>query len=73
MRIFHNNTNNDSENTPIIPVLFTGSSIAYLTNINTSINLSEWQWHEEVIDGRRTRIVTDKLHDDFEIYPLGTF
>lgn len=73
MRIFHNNTNTDLENGPIIPVLFTGSSIAYLTNVNTSINLAEWQWHEEVIDGRRTRIVTDKLHDDLEIYPVGAF
>lgn len=73
MRIFHNNTTSDQDNSSVIPVLFTGSSIAYLTNINTSINLAEWQWHEEVIDGRRTRIVTDRIKDDLEMYPLGSF
>lgn len=71
MRISPTPTTHDQENNLAIPVLFTGSSIAYLTNISTSINLAEWQWHEEVIDGRRTRIVTDKLQADPDIYTLG--
>ncbi|WP_346237348.1 hypothetical protein ABDK00_011015 [Niabella insulamsoli] len=67
MRIFKN----DPLNAPAgedqkLPILFTGSAIGYLSNVNTSIDISEWQWHEEVVDGRRTRIITDRLVSHLE-------
>ena len=42
------------------PIRFTGDAIQYLSG-PTSINLNDWQWHEEEINGQRHCIITDRL------------
>ncbi|MCD2422159.1 hypothetical protein LQ567_05250 [Niabella pedocola] len=69
MRIFQPSDTSVEKNTPgpALPVLFTGNAISHLSSVKTSIDIAEWKWHEEIIDGRRTRIVTDKLSAHFDL------
>lgn len=40
---------------------FTANAIQHLSaNDKAAINLKDWEWHEEFIDGQRCYIVTDK-------------
>ncbi len=42
-------------------VSFTGDAINYLSpSARNGINLNEWIWHEQVVNGERYYIVTDK-------------
>ncbi|WWC84213.1 hypothetical protein PIECOFPK_01946 [Mycovorax composti] len=44
-----------------IPVCFTGNAITYLSSErDMRVNLDEWEWHEEIIDGEVYCIVTDR-------------
>lgn len=43
------------------PIRFTGDAIKYLSSANTSINLKDWRWHEEEINGQRHCVITDRL------------
>ncbi len=45
---------------PVQKVCFTANSIHYLATTHLPVNLDEWEWHEEVIDGARTFVITDK-------------
>lgn len=45
---------------PVEAVCFTANSIHYLATTHLPVNLDEWEWHEEVIDGARTFVITDK-------------
>ena len=71
MRIFNTDSNLNNEDGRAIPVLFTGSAISFLPTVSASINFSEWQWHEEMVNGRRTRIITDKKNSDFDLFAIG--
>ena len=42
------------------PIRFTGDAIEYLS-ASTPINLKDWKWHEEEINGQRHYIITDRL------------
>lgn len=39
---------------------FTGNAILYLKDIQTAINLKEWVWHIEFINGAKCYVITDK-------------
>lgn len=43
------------------PIRFTGDAIKYLSSAKMSINLNEWRWHEEEINGQKHCIITDRL------------
>ncbi len=45
---------------PVQKVCFTANSIHYLATTHLPVNLDEWEWHEELIDGARTFVITDK-------------
>ena len=41
---------------------FTGNAINYLSSAtDKGINLKEWVWHEQLINGERYYIITDKI------------
>ena len=42
------------------PIRFTGDAIEHLST-STLINLKDWKWHEEDINGQRHYIITDRL------------
>lgn len=42
-------------------ISFTGNAIDHLSSSQTSINLNDWEWHEEIINGEAHCIITDKL------------
>lgn len=42
-------------------ICFTANAIAFLSSSNMTINLSEWVWHEEVINGCIHHIITDRI------------
>ncbi|WP_114791140.1 hypothetical protein U0035_22145 [Niabella yanshanensis] len=62
MKRFLSNTDIDNENAkpPVQKVCFTANSIHYLATMHLPVNLDEWEWHEEMIDGARTFVITDK-------------
>ena len=41
-------------------IRFTADAIVHLAERTTRLNISEWIWHIEIIDGREWYIVTDK-------------
>lgn len=41
-------------------IRFTADAIVHLAGKTTRLNISEWIWHIEIIDGREWYIVTDK-------------
>jgi len=42
-------------------ISFTGNAISYLSSTNDKkIDLKEWIWHEQVVNGERYYIITDK-------------
>lgn len=43
---------------------FTSNAINYLTCEHKGVNLKEWIWHEELINGIKYYIITDKLVKD---------
>ena len=46
-------------------ISFTANAIRHLSPGNQNgINLTEWIWHEQVINGERFYVVTDKLGTD---------
>lgn len=45
------------------PIRFTGDAIKYLSS-DMSIDLNDWKWHEEYINGQRHCVITDKLPMD---------
>ncbi|GAB3421604.1 hypothetical protein [Niabella aquatica] len=45
------------------PIRFTGDAIQYLSS-DMSINLNDWKWHEEYINGQRHCVITDKMPSD---------
>ncbi|MGN7786162.1 hypothetical protein ACTJIJ_16645 [Niabella sp. 22666] len=49
---------------PVQKVCFTANSIHYLATTHLPVNLDEWEWHEELIDGARTFVITDKKFPD---------
>ncbi|MCH5599409.1 hypothetical protein [Niabella ginsengisoli] len=51
------------------PIRFTGDAIQYLSG-SVLINLNDWQWHEEVINGQKHCIITDRLSSEMQ-YPMG--
>jgi len=62
--LFNNSRNfNGAELQCAAPIRFTGDAIKYLSS-NMSINLNDWKWHEEYIDGQRHCVITDKLTTD---------
>lgn len=43
-------------------ISFTGNAISYLSPENQNgIDLKDWIWHEQVVNGERYYIVTDKI------------
>ncbi|MFT4094624.1 MAG: hypothetical protein QM640_13420 [Niabella sp.] len=44
----------------IFPIRFTGDAINHLSALQAQINLEEWVWHEEDINGQRHCIITDR-------------
>ncbi|MEE6186083.1 hypothetical protein PIECOFPK_01180 [Mycovorax composti] len=44
-----------------LPIKFTADAIKYLSSVTTSINLKDWRWHEEEINGQKYYIITDKI------------
>lgn len=42
-------------------ISFTANAINYLSSTYTAINLKEWIWHEEVIDGEMYCVITDRM------------
>lgn len=66
MKQFYNNvsltTHQDGFDSLLLTnISFTGNAIQYLSVADQSINLNEWEWHEEIINGQKHCIVTDKL------------
>ncbi|HTG56496.1 MAG TPA: hypothetical protein VL943_09525 [Niabella sp.] len=59
---FTNNSRNfgGSEAASAFPIRFTGDAIQYLS-ASMSINLSDWKWHEEEINGQKHCVITDRL------------
>ena len=59
---FTNNSRNfgSSEAVGAFPIRFTGDAIQYLS-ASMSINLSDWKWHEEEINGQKHCVITDRL------------
>ncbi|MGE9314389.1 hypothetical protein ACLOAU_22225 [Niabella sp. CJ426] len=49
---------------PVQKVCFTANSIHYLATTHLPVNLDEWEWHEEFIEGARTFVITDKKFPD---------
>jgi hypothetical protein len=45
------------------PIRFTGDAIQYLSS-GMSIDLNDWKWHEESINGQQHCVITDKLSAD---------
>ncbi|MFT4094988.1 MAG: hypothetical protein QM640_15260 [Niabella sp.] len=46
----------------LVHISFTGNAIAYLSPAPETIDLNEWEWHEEIINGEKYCIVTDRLN-----------
>lgn len=43
-------------------ISFTGNAISYLSsNDDKGIDLKDWIWHEQVVNGERYYIITDKV------------
>ena len=42
-------------------ISFTANAIGYLSSSPSKINLKEWIWHEEMINGIKYYIITDKV------------
>ncbi len=43
-------------------ISFTGNAISYLSSAtDKGIDLKDWIWHEQVINGERYYIITDKI------------
>lgn len=58
-------TSEDQKNADILlqlNICFTGNTISYLSSSDITINLEEWVWHEEVINGEKHCIVTDRIN-----------
>ena len=62
-RFYHNiqsATNDKPEDVfTAVNISFTGDAIQYLSTSDKVINLDEWEWHEEIINGEKYCIVTD--------------
>lgn len=44
-------------------ISFTSNAVNHLSsNEENGINLNEWIWHEQVINGERFYVITDKLN-----------
>lgn len=56
---FLKTTEHSSEIT--ITVSFTSNAINYLPATVMPIDLKEWIWHEEIVDGKMYCIITDKI------------
>jgi hypothetical protein len=56
---------NDDEVVVMTNISFTANAIEYIDDYlfssRTRINLKEWIWHEEMVDGTKTLIITDKV------------
>ncbi|MGE9315144.1 hypothetical protein ACLOAU_26065 [Niabella sp. CJ426] len=59
---FTNNSRNfgSSDAASAFPIRFTGDAIQYLS-ASMSINLNDWKWHEEEINGQKHCVITDRL------------
>lgn len=60
MKKFLFSRSNEGLSTPAQKVCFTSNSIHYLATTHLPVNLDEWEWHEEMIDGTYTCVITDK-------------
>ncbi len=40
---------------------FTGDAVHYLTEVQSTVNLKDWIWHIEFINGVKYYVITDKL------------
>ncbi|MCH5718760.1 hypothetical protein [Niabella hibiscisoli] len=58
--LFDNDSQSQSTQVPVQKICFTANSIHYLATIHLPVNLDDWEWHEEVIDGANTFVITDK-------------
>lgn len=45
----------------LLRLSFTGDAINHLSTLQREIDLNEWEWHEEVINGELRCIITDRL------------
>ncbi|HMR82404.1 MAG TPA: hypothetical protein PKE30_04705 [Niabella sp.] len=62
--LFNNSRNfNGLEAPSSASIRFTGDAIKYLSS-DMSINLNDWKWHEEYINGQQHCVITDKLSAD---------
>ena len=50
-----------SEIPDAVAISFTSNAIEYLPSVTMPIDLDEWVWHEEIVNGRKLCIVTDKI------------
>jgi len=43
-------------------ISFTGNAIGYLSSANEKgIDLKDWIWHEQVVNGEKYYVITDKV------------
>lgn len=43
-------------------ISFTGNAIRYLSSSNDKgIDLRDWEWHEQVVNGEKYYVITDKV------------
>ncbi len=47
---------------PQLPVTFTGNAIQHLASIKAPVDMNEWVWHTEIVDGKKYCVVTDRIH-----------
>ncbi len=52
--------NDHKEDTIELRICFTADSIFYLKALQLPINLNDWIWHEEQVNGNTNLIITDK-------------
>lgn len=74
MRIASNDPRTRGNQTPDgivvnMNISFTGNAVRHLSaNSGNGINLKEWIWHEQVVNGERIYIITDKLNADSAVH-----
>jgi hypothetical protein len=62
--LWNDNTKKPEAQPPVQKVCFTANSIHYLATAHLPVNLDEWEWHEDIIDGARTFVITDKKNPE---------
>lgn len=49
-------------------ISFTGNAISYLSSTNEKgIDLKEWIWHEQVVNGEKYYVITDRIRSELTL------